>query len=118
MQVMENENKTNIVDFRTSRKKTKKWSPEKKFTEFGKIRVPKLLRAMKSVKNLATVYNSKTEIGYKYTDKQKTQLLKEIKKGWKELKYAWENSITIEEELKGKKIIKAKKKPEWDWDTE
>ena len=114
-------NKTNIVDFRVSRQKTSGWTPEKKFTEFGKIRVPKLLRAMKSVKNLATVYNSKTKIGYEYTDKQKTKLLKEMKKGWKELKYAWENSVTTEDKLKGKKIIKIKKKPsssDWDWDTE
>ena len=115
-------NKTNIVDFRGPRKKTKGWSPDKKFTEFGRIRVPKLLRAMKSVKNLAIVYNPETEVGYTYTDKQRKKLLKFIRQGWKELMHAWENSETIEERLKTGKKTKTNKKEfkesNWDWDVE
>ena len=42
--------KKNIVDFRGARQKTKNWSPEKKFREFSSIRVPKLLRALKTFK--------------------------------------------------------------------
>ena len=92
MWIMDKNNKTNIVDFRGPRQKTKGWSPEKKFTEFGRIRVPKLLRAMKSVKNLAIVYNPETEVGYTYTDKQRKQLVKDMREGWRELIHAWENA--------------------------
>lgn len=63
--------KKNIVEFRGARLKTKNWSPEKKFREFASIRVPKLLKAMKNVKNLSTVYNPKTKIGYIYTEAEK-----------------------------------------------
>ena len=90
-------NKIKLVDFRKNRQKTKGWAPEKKFTEFGKVRVPKLLRAMKAVKNLSTPYNSETEVGYRWTQKQRKKLMKDIRKGWSELIKAWENS---EEKLK------------------
>ena len=90
-------NKIKIVDFRKNRQKTKGWAPEKKFTEFGRVRVPKLLRAMKAVKNLSTPYNSETKVGYRWTQDQRRKLIKDIKKGWSELIKAWENS---EEKLK------------------
>tara|TARA_Y100000310_G_C20174796_1_gene575326 strand:- start:252 stop:590 length:339 start_codon:yes stop_codon:yes gene_type:complete len=92
MWIMDKNNKTNIVDFRGPRQKTKGWSPEKKFTEFARIRVPKLLRAMKSVKNLATVYNPKTKIGYISTKNQRKKIAKDIRAGWRELNSAWENA--------------------------
>ena len=60
-----------LSDFRGQTKKTKDWTPEKKFFEFARIRVPKLLKAMKSVKNLATVYNPSTEVGYTYSPEQR-----------------------------------------------
>ena len=41
-----------IVEFRGPRKRTKGWSPDKKFREFAAIRVPKLLKALKNVQNL------------------------------------------------------------------
>ncbi len=119
---MDKNNKANIVSFRGPRQKTKNWPPDKKFSEFGKIRIPKLLRAMKSVKNLATIYNPETKIGYEYTDKQRDRLLKEIKRGWRELTYAWNNSETIEDRKKGKKITKSNKESSkesgWNWDSE
>ena len=118
---MDRNNKANIVSFRGPRKKTKKWPPDMKFSEFGKVRIPKLLRAMKSVKNLATIYNPETKIGYVYTDKQRDQLLKEIRKGWRELSHAWANSETVEDRKKGKKSTKFKndsKDSEWNWNTE
>ena len=77
---------------------------------------------MKSVKNLAIVYNPETEVGYTYTDKQRKKLLKFIRQGWKELMHAWENSETIEERLKTGKKTKTNKKEfkesNWDWDVE
>ena len=116
----DNNNKENIVSFRGPRTKTKKWDPDRKFEEFGKIRIPKLLRAMKSVKNLSTVYNPKTKIGYEYTDSQREQLLKAIRKGWRELNHAWaNNSETVEDRKKGKKIIRSNngsKDSGWEWD--
>jgi len=124
MWIMDTNNKPNIVSFRGPRKKTKNWPPEKKFSEFGKVRIPKLLRAMKSVKNLATIYNPETKIGYEYTNKQRDQLLKEIKKGWRELHHAWTNSETVEERKSGKNTNKNNKSnnktkdPEWSWDPE
>ena len=92
MRIMYKNNKTIIVDFRGPRKKTKVWSPERKFTEFARIRVPKLLRAMKSVKNLTTVYNPKTKIGYISTKNQRKKIVKDIRAGWRELNGAWESA--------------------------
>ena len=99
---MDRNNKANIVSFRGPRKKTKKWHPGMKFYEFGKVRIPKLLRAMKSVKNLATVYNPDTKIGYEYTNLQRDKLLREIRKGWRELTHALANSETVEDRKNGK----------------
>ena len=95
-----------IVDFRGPRKKTKSWTPEKKFKEFAAIRVPKLLRALKNVQNLSTIYNEKTKIGYRYTDAEKKKILKDVKEAYQGMTRAWENA--------GKKIIEKEKKSYWD----
>ena len=98
--------KKNIVEFRGARLKTKNWSPEKKFREFASIRVPKLLRAMKNVKNLSTVYNPKTKIGYIFTEAEKKKILKDVKEAYQLMLKAWENA--------GKKIRENQKKSYWD----
>ena len=113
-----------LSDYRGESKKTKHWTPEKKFFEFAKIRVPKLLKAMRSVKNLATVYNSDTKIGYEYTNLQRDKLLREIRKGWRELTHAWANSETVEDRKNGKnakknnKLNNESKDSGWSWDPE
>ena len=100
-----------LSDYRKETKKTKTWTPEKKFFEFARIRVPKLLKAMKSVKNLATVYNPSTQIGYTYTSDQRKKVIRDIREGWRECIGAWENA--------GKKIKKIKKTKKEDyWETE
>ena len=38
MWLMDRNNKANIVSFRGPRKKTKKWPPDMKFSEFGKVK--------------------------------------------------------------------------------
>ena len=98
--------KKNIVEFRGARLKTKNWSPEKKFREFSSIRVPKLLRALKNVQNLSTVYNPKTKIGYTYTEAEKRKILKDVKEAYQSMLKAWDNA--------GKKIKENQKKSYWD----
>jgi len=98
--------KKNIVDFRGTRQKTKNWSPEKKFREFSSIRVPKLLRALKNVQNLSTVYNPKTKIGYTYNEAEKRKILKDVKEAYQSMLKAWDNA--------GKKIRENQKKSYWD----
>ena len=95
-----------IVDFRGPRKKTKGWAPERKFREFAAIRVPKLLRALKNVQNLSTVYNEKTKIGYTYSDTDKKKILKDVKEAYQAMTKAWENA--------GKKVKEKEKKSYWD----
>ena len=95
-----------IVHFRGPRPRTKNWSPEKKFREFASIRVPKLLRALKNVQNLSTVYNEKTKIGYKYTEAEKRKILKDVKEAYQSMLKAWDNA--------GKKIKENQKKSYWD----
>jgi len=92
------ENKKNIVDFRGPRRKTSKLSPSDKFRLFAGIRMPKLLNAMKSVRNLSN------EKYYTYTSEQKKIIIKDIKDSYKEMMSAWENT--------GKKKIK--RKSYWD----
>ena len=98
--------KKNIVEFRGARQKTKNWPPDKKFREFSSIRVPKLLRALKNVQNLSTVYNPKTKIGYTYTETEKRKILKDVKEAYQSMMKAWENA--------GKKIRENQKKSYWD----
>ena len=100
------ENKLKIVELRGKREKTKNWPPEKKFKIFASIRVPKLLRALRSVQNLSTVYNSKTKIGYIYTDDEKKKILKDVKDAYQSLTKAWDNA--------GKKIKQTNKRSYWD----
>lgn len=95
-----------IVEFRGPRQKTKNWSPDKKFREFAAIRVPKLLRALKNVQNLSTVYNPKTKIGYTYTSDQKRKILKDVKDAYQAMTKAWDNA--------GKKVREDQKKSYWD----
>ena len=98
--------KKNIVEFRGARLKTKNWTPEKKFREFSAIRVPKLLRALKNVQNLSTVYNPKTKIGYSYSEDEKKKILKDVKEAYQSMVRAWNNA--------GKKIKENHKKTYWD----
>ena len=98
--------KKNIVEFRGARLKTKNWSPEKKFREFSAIRVPKVLRALKNVQNLSTVYNPKTKIGYRYSEDEKKKILKDVKEAYQSMVRAWNNA--------GKKIKENHKKTYWD----
>ena len=104
------EMKKNIVDFRGPRKKTKGLSPKRKFEVFSEVRLPKLLRAMKSVKNLANRYDPKTDKGYyEYTDEQRRIIMRDIREGFREMWKAWENA--------GKKTSINKKKSYWDRDN-
>ena len=98
--------KKNIVEFRGARLKTKNWPPEKKFREFSAIRVPKVLRALKNVQNLSTVYNPKTKIGYRYSEDEKKKILKDVKEAYQSMVRAWNNA--------GKKIKENHKKTYWD----
>ena len=100
------ENKLKIVDLRGKREKTKNWPPEKKFKIFSSIRVPKLLRALRSVQNLSTIYNPKTKIGYTYSDEEKKKILKDVREAYQAMTRAWENA--------GKKIKEKEKKSYWD----
>ena len=97
--------KKNIVDFRGTRKKTKNLPPDRKFRDFAAIRVPKLLRALRSVQNLSTVYNSKTKIGYTYTPDEKRKILKDVKEAYQSMIKAWDNA--------GKKNTSIEKKTYW-----
>ena len=74
--------------------------------EFSSIRVPKLLRALKNVQNLSTVYNPKTKIGYTYTEAEKRKILKDVKEAYQSMIKAWDNA--------GKKIRENQKKSYWD----
>ena len=100
------ENKKKIVEFRGKRLKTGNWPPDKKFREFASVRVPKLLRALRSVQNLSTIYNPKTKIGYSYTDVEKRKILKDVKEAYQSMTRAWDNA--------GKKIKENNKRSYWD----
>ena len=100
------ENKLKIVDLRGKREKTKNWPPEKKFKIFSSIRVPKLLRALRSVQNLSTIYNPKTKIGYRYSDEEKKKILKDVREAYQSMTRAWDNA--------GKKIKENNKRSYWD----
>ena len=97
------EMKKNIVDFRGPRKKTKGLSPKRKFEIFSEIRLPKLLNAMKSVRNLAN------KNYYEYTDEQKRKIMKDTQEGYQEMYRAWKNA--------GKKIKTNKKRSYWNTDN-
>jgi hypothetical protein len=83
------EEKKNIVEFRGPRKKTKGWSKEKKFYEFSKTRMPKLLKAMNSVKNLAN------KNYYSYTEIQKKKIISDFQEAYKKMNEAWKNAGKI-----------------------
>ena len=80
------ENKKNIVDFRGPRLKTKKLSKDKKFKLFSSIRMPKLLYAMNSVRNLA---NSDY---YSYTPEEKRRIMRDYKEAYRAMNLAWEKA--------------------------
>jgi hypothetical protein len=80
------ENKKNIVDFRGPRLKTKKLSKDKKFKLFSSIRMPKLLSAMNSVRNLA---NSDY---YSYTPEEKRRIMRDYKEAYRAMNLAWEKA--------------------------
>jgi hypothetical protein len=97
------EMKKNIVDFRGPRRKTRLLSPKRKFEIFSEVRLPKLLNAMKSVRNLAN------KNYYEYTDEQKKKIIRDIQEGYQDMYRAWKNA--------GKKIKTNKKKSYWDTDN-
>ena len=80
------ENKKNIVDFRGRRLKTKNLAKDKKFKLFSSIRMPKLLSAMNSVRNLA---NSDY---YSYTPEEKRKIMRDYKEAYKAMNSAWEKA--------------------------
>ena len=80
------ETKKNIVDFRGPRRKTAKLSPDKKFELFAEIRMPKLLNAMRSVRNLSD------KRYYQYSDEQKKIIIKDMEEGYREMIRAWKNA--------------------------
>ena len=95
--------KKNIVDFRGPRRKTRLLSPKRKFEIFSEVRLPKLLNAMRSVRNLAN------KNYYEYTDEQKKKIIRDIQEGYQDMYRAWKNA--------GKKIKTNKKKSYWDTDN-
>ena len=80
------ENKKNIVDFRGPRLKTKKLSKDKKFKLFSSIRMPKLLSAMNSVRNLANLDY------YTYTTEEKRRIMRDYKEAYRAMNLAWEKA--------------------------
>ena len=97
------EMKKNIVDFRGPRKKTKGLSPKRKFEIFSEVRLPKLLNAMKSVRNLSN------KNYYEYTDEQKRKIMRDIQVGYLDMYRTWKNA--------GKKIKTNKKRSYWNTDN-
>ena len=97
------EMKKNIVDFRGPRRKTKGLSPKRKFEIFSEVRLPKLLNAMRSVRNLSN------KNYYEYTDEQKKKIMRDIQEGYQEMYRTWKNA--------GKKTNITKKKSYWDLDN-
>jgi hypothetical protein len=93
--------KKNIVDFRGKRNKTKDLSKSAKFKLFAEIRMPKLLRSMKSVRNLAN------QDYYSYDTEQKRKIMADFKRGYKEMLSAWDKAGA-------KKNISNEKKSYWD----
>ena len=93
-------NKKNIHPFPGKRLKTKEKSPREKFQIFSAIRMPKLLRAMHSVRNLAN------KRYYKYEDSEKIRIMNDIRHAYKELMDAWKNA--------GKNNNNNNKKNYWD----
>ena len=94
------EMKKNIVDFRGPRRKTKSLSPKRKFEIFSEVRLPKLLNAMRSVRNLSN------KNYYEYTDEQKKKIMRDIQEAYQDMFRAWKNA--------GKKTNTSKKKSYWD----
>ena len=94
------EKEKNIVDFRGPRRKTKQLSKEKKFKLFSNIRMPKLLSAMNSVKNLA---NSDY---YTYTPEEKKKIMRDYKEAYRAMNTAWEKA--------GKEKKASNKKSYWE----
>ena len=80
------EMKKNIVDFRGPRRKTKSLSPKRKFEIFSEVRLPKLLNAMRSVRNLSN------KNYYEYTDVEKKKIMKDFKEAYRDMLKAWENA--------------------------
>ena len=94
------EKEKNIVDFRGPRRKTKQLSKDKKFKLFSNIRMPKLLSAMNSVKNLA---NSDY---YTYTPEEKKKIMRDYKEAYRAMNAAWEKA--------GKEKKASNKKSYWE----
>ena len=94
------EMKKNIVDFRGPRRKTKGLSAKRKFEIFSEVRLPKLLNAMRSVRNLSN------KNYYEYTEEQKKKILRDIQEAYQDMFRAWKNA--------DKKSNSSKKKSYWD----
>ena len=92
--------KKNTIPFPTSRRKTRHLSKKDKFKVFSATRMPKLLRAMKSVGNLAN------KRYYDYKDWERDEIMKDIREAWNEMYGAWKDA--------GKKKKKNNKKSYWD----
>ena len=94
------EKRKNIVDFRGPRMKTANWSPRKKFETFSDIRMKKLEKIMKSVRNLS---NKKY---YDYTETEKKIIMRKMGEWYQDMYRAWKTA--------GKKGKNQKKQSFWD----
>jgi len=93
--------KKNTIPFPTSRRKTKHLSGKDKFEIFSNTRMPKLLKAMKSVGNLAN------DRYYEYSKYQREEIMKDMRDAYKEMYGAWQSAGN-------KNKNKNKKKSYWD----
>ena len=91
--------KKNTIPFPVSRRKTKNLSKKEKFNIFSETRMPKLLRAMKSVGNLAN------KRYYDYSSWQRTEIMKDMREAYNEMMGAWKSA--------GKKKKNSSKKSYW-----
>ena len=95
--------KKNTISFPASRRRTKHLSKRRKFEIFSETRLPKLLKAMKSVGNLAN------KRYYEYKNWEKSKIMKDIREAYSEMYGSWKSA--------GKKNTNNNKKKSY-WEPE
>ena len=78
--------KKNTIPFPSSRRKTRHLSKRRKFELYSETRLPKLLRAMKSVSNLAN------KRYYEYKDWEKTKIMRDVREAYSEMYGSWKSA--------------------------
>ena len=78
--------KKNTIPFPSSRRKTRHLSKRRKFELYSETRLPKLLRAMKSVSNLAN------KRYYEYKDWEKTKIMRDVREAYSEMHGSWKSA--------------------------